>query len=223
MHTLCILNGLYYRIQFNHKNIKNICILNESIVPHKQQNSKTSQQICLLFKFLLINSAYKRNVEKLKGFWPDSSAKFTNSFASVTTWTPLPFSLSLSLMHTHTVTHTDAGKACRNHHTSACESMHPYTHTHTHTHTYTHTHTHTHTHTALSVYSTSLKMACSVGEILVPLCQQEIQMIIQILKESESQSCWVCLKRCRYVNLALVQCDVAWVHSSCASLELRIT
>ena len=143
----------------------------------------------------------KEKKKKLKGFWPDSSEKFTYSFAICNNLDPLP----LFLNHTQSHAHTDAGKACRRKHALI------------------HTHTHTHTHTTLSVNSASLNMACGVGEILVPLCQQEIQMIVQILRESESQSCWVCLKRRCYANLALVQCDVARVHGSCASLELRIT
>lgn len=148
--------------------------------------------------FLLINSAYKSNVEKLKDFWPDSSAKFTNSFVSVTTWTPFPislFSLSLSsLSHTHT--HTRHAEATTLLQVKACN----------------HTHKHTHTQHCLC---TSLKWH-AVWVRFWSLCvSRRFKWLSQSL-ESESQSCWVCLKCWCYVNLAFVQWDVAWV-------ELQIT
>lgn len=57
----------------------------------------------MYFFFIIstLNSAYKRNIEKLKGFWPDSSTKFTYSFPSVATQIPLPFSLVHKQSHTH--------------------------------------------------------------------------------------------------------------------------
>lgn len=151
MHTLCILSDLHYRIHFNHKHQKYMHIKWNSSPSKGNKNSH--KKIPSLF----INLDYKRNTEKLRGFWPDT--KFATP-VFVTVWTPFPFFLSAS--HSHMCTHT---------------------HTHTHRwreglkkppHPCMRKYAHIHTHTALSVYITFFKKACSVGLLLIPLCQQTI-------------------------------------------------
>lgn len=65
----------------------------------------------------------KERKKKLKGFWPDSSEKFTYSFTICNNLDPLP----LFLNHTHNHTHTHR---CR-------EGLQKKAHTHTHPHPHT--------------------------------------------------------------------------------------
>lgn len=134
--------------------------------------TKQQKQICI-YVFFSITSTHKfclqKKCRKARGLL--ALAKFTSTSPSATTWTCIAFLLS-----THTLMQVK----------HACESSHSYAHTISRTHK------------SLSVYSTSLKTACGVGEILVPLCQQEIKWVSKF-SESESLSCgarqqwWSCV------------------------------
>lgn len=141
-------------------------------------SSATKQQKQIgIYVFFFITSTHKfclqKKYRKARGLL--ALAKFTSTFPSATMWTCIA-----SLLSTHTLMQ---GK-------HACESLHSYAHTLSRTHK------------SLSVYSTSLKTACGVGEILVPLCQQEIKWVSEF-SESESLSCGACLPWWSCVNVAL--------------------
>lgn len=93
-------------------NIK-ICMFNETIVPHQQQNSKNKSAYMYFF---FITSTHKfclqKKSRKARGLL--ALAKFTSTFPSATTWT-----CTASLLSTHTLMQVK----------HACESLHSYAHT----------------------------------------------------------------------------------------------